>query len=501
MENKVTEEIAIGSFWNFILTLSARLGSIFFVIIIARFLMPENFGIYTLAVSIALILLVTIDAGINQTLLKYVAEALNKKDKKLAAASFRFLFKLKLTITIFVSFLLILIAFPLAYYVFRKPPLFLPIVFSSLYILVNSIGSFYSSYFYIIKKLWHVTIKQIIFEVLRILGVLFIFLILAKEQYVMGTISVLSLSMIIAASYLIYNIKKISPFLYEKSNESFNKNKILEFSFYFATIGSLLIIFGYVDTIMLGIFLEASYVGYYSAALALVTGIWGFLNLSQILLPIMSEIKDNEIRKELSKVFKYLSILSIPAIFGIFILGKFFIAFIYGYDYLPAMTPFYVLSFLIFIIPTIEIITPIFYSREKPKIIIKGLIIATILNITLNYFFINTLLKISSSMALVGAAMATVISQSVFLTLLLMRAKKESNISLNIGYTIKPIIASSIMALILFYINSNISDFNIFIGIGEIFLGVIIYFSVILMIKGLKKEDYALFKDLLRKFF
>lgn len=500
MDDKITREIAIGSFWNFMLTLFARLGSIFFVIIIARFLLPDSFGIYTLAVSISLILLVTIDTGINQTLLKYVAEALNQKDKRLATATFRYLYKLKVVITLIVTLSLIILAYPLSQFIFRKSSLFMPLVFSSMYILVNSIGSFYSSYFYIIKKLGHVTIRQIIFEVLRIFGVLGMFLILARNYHIVGVIGVLTISTVISILYLLYHIKKISPFLSEKTNEKIDKKKIIRFSVYFGAIGSMLVIFGYIDIIMIGIFLEAKYVGYYSAALALVTGIWGFLSLSQIVLPIFTELNNDQIQKEFNKIFKYLSLLAVPSIFGIFVLGKYFIIFIYGYEYLPAVSSFYVLSLLIFIIPLLDLIIPIFSAKDKPKLIIKGLVLSTILNILLNFILINIFLKISSVMAITAASIATFISQSFYLVFLLIYLKKELGINSNFNHLIKPLIASSLMVLILFIINLNINDINIFIGALEIFLGIIIYFILFYLMKGFDKEDSLILKDVFNYF-
>ena len=499
MKDKVSEDIALGSFWNFLLTLAARIGSLFFVVIIARFMLPESFGIYSLAVSIALILLVTIDAGINQSLLKYVSEAINADNKKLASARFRYLFRLKLIITLVVSFCLILLAYPLAYFIFQKPALFLPIIFSAFFILVNSIGNFYSSYFYIIRKLGYVTIKQVIFEIIRIFGVLGIFLVVAQQHYVIGTLGVLVISMSIALLFLVYNLYRLSPFLTEKSTESIHKEQMLRFIWSYSFIGSLLVIFGYIDTIMIGIFLEASYVGYYNLALAFVTGIWGFLNLSQILLPIFTEIKNEQIHTEFNKVFRYICMLALPAIFGILVLGKYLIVLIKE-AYLPAESPFYVLAILILIVPLIDMFTPLFSAKDKLKIIMYGVITATIMNIVLNYFFITLFLRISPIMAMVGASLSTIISQSFYLGILMVYAKKYFNVHLEMRQIIKPLIAALGMYFILTTINSYINDFTLLIGIAEILFGVLIYFTTLFLIKGVRTEDIALVKHTFLRF-
>ena len=445
--------------------------------------MPENFGIYTLAFSITLIVLTALDTGLNQSLLKYVSDALNKKNKKLAAANFRYLLKLKIIITCLASLLLILLSYPLSIFIFKQPKLFFPLILSSIYIVTLSIGSFYSSYFYIIKKLAHVTIKQTIFEITRILGVVIMFLIIAKEQYIIGIFGVLILSMLISTVYLLYLLKKISPFLFKPSRIKVEKKRMIRFAVYFSAIGSLLVIFGYIDTLMIGFFMNASYVGFYSAALAILTGIWGFLNISQILLPLLTDLRDDQIQKEFNKVFRYLAIISIPAIAGMVILGKYFITLIYGYEYLPSVFPFYILAVLIFEIPLIDLINPLFSAKEKPQIIIKGTIIATIVNIVLNVVFITLFLKQSAVMAIMGAALATVISQTIYIIILLAYAKKDFKIYFQYTHLIKPLFAALIMALVLTLINAQFSDMNLLLGIVEILLGMVIYFTSLYFIK------------------
>ena len=465
--------------------------------------MPESYGIYILAVSIALILLISIDTGINQSLLRYVSEALHKKNKELAKANFRYLLRLKISITLIVAVLLIILAYPLSLYVFKKPALFLPLIVSGFYILVNSVGSFYSSYFYIIKKLGYLTVKQIIFEVIRISGALVMFFVVAEQHHVIGTIGVITISMLLAVLYLRYHLKKIQPFIFEatgKKEKEADRKRMISFSLYFGTIGSLLVIFGYVDIIIIGIFLDASYVGFYSVALALVIGILGFLNLSQILLPLLTGMDDDKIQKEFNTILKYIAVLAVPAIFGILVLGNYFIL-IYGPEYAPAVWPFYVLSLLILEIPLIDMISPLFSAKERQQIILKGIIFSTVLNIILNIIFIQLFMKISLVMAIVGAAVATVISQGVYLMILLYYAKRDYNIHLQFGFLVKPFIASVIMAIVLFAINSFFAAVPIFMVIIEIFLGAGIYFLIIFLIKGLGKEDLLLLNDILKKFF
>lgn len=491
-KESLTNQVMKNSFWNFLMVLISKFGALFFVVIIARALLPERFGIYTLAMSITLILASFSDVGINKTLIRYVSEAIGKKDKELAKARYKFLLKLKFILTFLFSLILVSLSYPLSFYVFKKPELFMPLIFSGIYLIVYSLESFYRSIFYILKKVKYLPIKQALFETLRVIMILLLFVFISSKYYVLGVISSLIFSLGAGILFLLYYLKKLSPFLFEESKKKIEKKGILKFLFYLSIIGSFSIIFGYVDTVMLGIFLNSEFVGFYAVALTISIGFGSLLNISNILMPVFTQLSSKKTGPAFNKVFRYLCILTLPLVFGIFILGKYLIRFIYGYEYLPAVLPLYFLAFLIFEAPLIGILNSLFFSKGKPKDDLKVLVLATIINILLNYFLISSLLNLSEIWAMGGAAIATLFSKSLYLGGLIIYAKKRFDICLNINHFLKPLLASTIMAAILFLINFNLSSFNIAIGIIEIIFGAIIYFSVMLLIKGISKEDLLL---------
>ncbi|MFH0712197.1 MAG: oligosaccharide flippase family protein [archaeon] len=63
-------------------TLTAKIGSIIFTIIIARLLMPELFGLYGLALSTILLISAFSDLGISTTMLTFVSKTIDKKKSK-----------------------------------------------------------------------------------------------------------------------------------------------------------------------------------------------------------------------------------------------------------------------------------------------------------------------------------------------------------------------------------------------------------------------------------
>jgi len=91
---KIKEQLIKNSFWSVLLTFISRAGALIFTVVLVRIFSPEKFGIYTLALSIAMIFLSFTDLGVEQTMMKYVSSEINKNKKK-TAAYFKFLLKLK----------------------------------------------------------------------------------------------------------------------------------------------------------------------------------------------------------------------------------------------------------------------------------------------------------------------------------------------------------------------------------------------------------------------
>ena len=107
--------------YNSTSVLIGNLAGIFITIYVARALKPEMFGIYSLTISIAFLLLTFTDLGINATIVRYVAHAHGLRNYELIRGYIRSLAKLKVVLIVFVSALLFSSSDILSIYVFHKP--------------------------------------------------------------------------------------------------------------------------------------------------------------------------------------------------------------------------------------------------------------------------------------------------------------------------------------------------------------------------------------------
>ena len=499
MEEK-KEEIPLGasfvknSFWSVLTTLFAKIGGMIFSIILARILLPEKFGIYNLALSIVLSALSLINIATNQTISRYISYSLGKKDTKKAKSYYVFLSKIKFILSISLMIILIIIAYPLSFYVFNKPGLFLPLLGLTIYVVTFSFQNLYETIFYVLGKVNILTIKESLIQFSKIIICLFLFVLLSNS--ILIAIFSIIIASCISIIFMRVRLKKIVGFLFNKTDKGkINKPKVLNFLKQAMLSSMSATLFDALDVIILGIFVTSSYVGYYSSAYLIVGGFFGLITFSNISLPVFTKMDKQNLQEMFGNTIKYLSFISIPIIFGIMAFGRYVIQLLYGYEYLEAFFPLLILSLLIFEFPLTDNLKALLLAKEKPKQVMRIIIFATILNLILTTISVFFLIKISMTWAMIGAAASMVINRYLVLFLLFRLSKKELSLSSNIKVILKPIFSSLIMVSTLFLINSQVKDMNLFIGIAEVIFAILVYLTVMFLIKGINKKDFLFIKN------
>lgn len=244
----------------------------------------------------------------------------------------------------------------------------------------------------------------------------------------------------------------------------------------------------YVSNIMLQKMRGSAEVGVYTAAFNILIGITFIpLMYSNAVFPVFSRyfIKDDSLLKfAYKKSFMYMAIFGFPMAVGIYIYAENIISLVYGSGYLGSITALKVLCFFV-ALRFINIISGTVLSainRQGSRVASQGLVAVT--SIILNLILIP-------KFGFVGAAFATIISESFFVFLYYYFIKKYK---LGFGIfktSIKPLIASVIMAIIII----NIPD--LFVGTV---VGAVSYFSILLMLRTFKKEDRTLLLRVIKNY-
>ncbi|MCK5149955.1 oligosaccharide flippase family protein [Candidatus Pacearchaeota archaeon] len=499
LENKNVSKVVIkNSIYSSLLSFIIKLGGFFITIALARLLLPELFGIYTIVLSIVIIFMTFTNLGTNETLLRYLSEAFGKNNKKKARNYFRYLFKIKSFLILIVVLTVLLSSKFLAYNIYNKPLLFFPLIFSCFYIVVESFKSFFGPFFFATKEIKPLIPLGILHQILKVL-LSFLALFFLQEKYVIsGLFVAFAIAGLIYLFLILFIIYKKDKEFFVGVKENIDKRNVRKYLTFIGVTTLSLAFFASVDTLMLGKFVESSYIGYYRVSLGLILTISAFFSLSGVFLPIFTQIDMKRFERGFKKTFRFLMILAIPSVIGIIFIAKFLINLLYGHEYSLATPVLYVLSLLILTSPLIDLYTIIFQSREKPGVVAKYIFVSLGINILLNYVLIKYLLNFGQEQVIVGVGISTVISRVILLGFLMVNAKKKFNLSIKRIGLRKPIFATLIMGIFLLLFNYYV-DINLFWGIVEVLFAIIVYVGILRWIKGLTNEDLKLIKSLIKK--
>jgi len=400
----------------------AKIGSLLFTIIIARLLLPEKMGLYSLALATILLFSTFSDLGIGTAILTFISKFVGRGNPEKAKSYLKKLLKWKIYFVAGSSGILLASAYFIANNFYNKP-IFYALLVGALYIPVTEVVSVFERIFHANDNFKMPLFKEIIFQMSRLILVPLVILLLLKSNlsnqiFVTLVLLILVFCYLISLLFLMIVSKKKLPFLKLKSSElSVSETKGLKKFILPLSVTALSgVFFGYIDTLMLGHFVSESYIAYYSAAFALVgsgVAIIGFI--ATAVFPLFSKLQG----KSLQSLFKK----SRNMVFLISILGGIFTYFIawwairiaYGVEYLQAVPILRWFSILVLILPVIGIYSIYLTSQKKTKILAWIIVSTTLLNIILNFVGIKIGLQYGMFEAVLGATFATIISRFVYL--------------------------------------------------------------------------------------
>jgi O-antigen/teichoic acid export membrane protein len=247
------------------------------------------------------------------------------------------------------------------------------------------------------------------------------------------------------------------------------------------------------DRYVITIFLGTAFAGYYAPGYTLGSLILTFATpLSFLLPPVLSKYYDenklNEFKRVLRYSVKYYLIVAIPSVFGLSVLSKPILAVlttpeIASIGYL--ITPYTAVSYILYGLQ--GIISNILIVQKKTKIIGYSMSLSAAINLGVNIIIVPLI-------GINGAAITTLISFILIFIIVLYYSSKAKLFIFDLNFLIKSIIASCFMAFVVVALN----PVEIFSLVISIIAGAIIYFGLILLFKGVRKEEIKFFKELLK---
>ncbi len=241
------------------------------------------------------------------------------------------------------------------------------------------------------------------------------------------------------------------------------------------------------DRYLISYFIGVSAVGIYSAAHTIG---WyaSFLvtPITVLLFPTIAKSYDennlSEARNFLKYSFKYFMMVAIPSAFGLSILAKPILQVLTTPEFAVGNLVVLFVSFKAVLMGFYEISRYIIQLVKKTRLILMLLTISAVLSIVLNILLIPL-------MGILGAAVASLITYGSLFIITLIVTRRYLKFDLSVPFILKSVLSSGIMAICIWLINPQ----SIAWILASIFIGIVVYFVVLLLIKGLSKEERTFF--------
>ncbi|MFH1978393.1 MAG: flippase [Candidatus Aenigmatarchaeota archaeon] len=457
---------------NIIATIIAFVTSI----ILARFLGPEGFGLYSMAIVVTSFFIVFTDLVVGSSITRFTSFFSSQKEYgKIKNLTF-LLLKYRVVITFIIAFLLA--AFPtwIATNIFNKPGVEFVVLFSGIILFLNSFTEFFVAFFNGVGNFKNIIGIRIIERISKfIFPVTFIFLGLGYIGAIYGLIA----SGIIGILVVVIMLRKYM-YIFASKKLKINKKEVYRFGFWSFVSSVTIIIFTMIDSFMITIMRSIPEIGFYRIATTWTYAITTLIPISGFVM--YSYFSRKQTKESVSTIFSssifYSSIIIFPLAF---LLSRFsgpIINVFYGDGYSASSNVLTILGFIAIPLVLGSIVSSYFSGINRPDITTKIVTISLVLNVILNYFFII-------NYGIVGAAIATLISLTFEIILMFAVIIHMKDAEVKYSHLYKPLIASGVVYYIFGFIYvSGLIELIVY-GI----LSMVVYFLIMIGIKGIKKTE------------
>ncbi len=476
-------EVAKNTGWLLFANVFSRVLTAVFIILLANYLLPGDFGVYNFAFSLGFIFSVIPEFGLDALCVRRVS-----RDESKGAMLLSNILGMRIVLGVATLGVLALTFF--GFLRFYQPGLTLWVLLTvgAVLVLERVSGSFFAL-FRARGKMELQSLVMVVWKILYVgLGVLAI---------ILGRDLLFILSMLLIAS-LVRLFVALS--IYETSLEGTLKTP--RFSLWkdifkgakpFALFTFLNMVYGHIVIVLIALLAGSYSTGLYSASWKVIV----FLGVvphsfGRALYPLFSKLFTSE-KKALKKTYKhslrYLLSLSLPLSLGLFVIGGRILSFIYSEEYSSTIRVFKTLVWMLPFLFMNGSLNMVLWSSERTLDSSKNLFYATVSLAVLGVLFIPFY-------GIVGAALAVVFAEVVRFTANYWLVQGEHG-SISLSTVWKPLLSSVVMALILF-IPRFLGD-GLGILASFLLIGIAVYFAVLYLIGGIKNYDVKMLKGVLLK--
>jgi len=451
--------------------------------IMARYLGPDGLGLFSMTTMIMGIAELVLLLGIDGALIKFVAEHKENEGKVSSLTSSAFI--TASIIGVISSLTLFLLSDTIAS-IFDMPLLSTLIKIYAIIFTFSLLSGIITSFLSGLREMRYNAFLRILrasFAMIFIVALLMAGF--GPEGAIIGT----SLAIFAEVSVGLFFVTKFTSFTLSEYKEN---TKTLA-SFGSRLVGANMIgqIYQYVDVMMIGYFLNATEVGYYSVAISFSRFFWLVPRaLATVAYPTISEYwaKDNirAISKLVDKSTKYTACILVFGGMAIVFFAEDVITILFTSEFLPAVIPLGILTFGTVISGIFRSVGGIFAGIEKVELVLRISAIGAVMAILLNLLLIPTL-------GLIGAALATTAVYILNATLTVYYLRRSISLSFDTSWYLKMLSVVGVTAMI--YYGLGFLNYYVAAAIA------IIFYVVVVIRFLLTSEDIDFFINIAKRVF
>ncbi len=485
----------------------SKIMTYFYRIIIARFLGPEIYGIFSLASMIFGWFTAIFLFGLADGLLRYVSLYRAKKDNSEINYLIRKTTWILSISSIFSAAVLFFLSEFISINFFHNTEL---IIYLKIFSIALPFWIFACLFLSVIRAYERISAYSMIFNIIQNiskLAVLVLLILMGLRNMAVIFSFTIGTMIVLVCSYIYCRKNFPEMFKGKKANLAGKKlfRSLISYSVPIMFFGVISSLFYWIDSFLLGYFKGVVEVGFYNAAIPIAS----LLTLSseifiQLFFPLVTKYYSqgklsliNDISKQ---VGKWVWIINLPALALLLLFPGVFINILFGKEYLVAENALRFLSITCFFSFLFFISNNLLFMIGKSKIILFDIILASLVNIVLNFILIPMpmIFFLNNSAGITGAAIATTISMILFDIIIVLQTNHYIKIIPIKRDMIKIFMITSVL-LVPVYIISKFSTVNI---LGLLIIGAVftISYLVLILITGcLDKNDFMIINAIKRK--
>ncbi|MBN1896573.1 MAG: oligosaccharide flippase family protein [Candidatus Aenigmarchaeota archaeon] len=472
----------------------SKIFTLIYRVFIAQFYGPTDYGIFSLGIAVLSLFAMTSLIGLQSGVVRFVSHYRSKKDNERVKGTIISSLKITLPLSIAMSIILALLSEFIGLTVFHETELVNVLMILSISIPFTTLMTILMSAFIGFKKAdYRVYTENISLNSFKLLLILLFGI---AGLGISGIAWAWTIATIMTFIVTVLLIRKLYPDIKSSLKSVEIKSELFKYSAPLLFTGTMGFIILWTDTIMIGIFMEASDVGIYNAAMPIGQILFMTANaIIALFLPVITELYSKNKIKKINNLYKTVSRWTLYVNLPIFLVLVFFsrqvLSIMFGPEYTSGYIVLVILSVGFMIKKTFPVIETL-QMAKKTKNVMYAIASGTAANVILNIMLIP-------AMGINGAALASMSTYTISTLMMLFYTRKFVKISPFSVNMLKGIAAALIsMAFTYILAEQFFTAFTIPIMAVMFTVFMLIYMFLLLVFRCFTHEDIELIKSIER---